>query len=244
MKRLLKQVLRRCGFALRRVRPSVVNGIELADDLAALLPQARPCCIDGGANDGATITLLHRCLHRPVIHAFEPNPTIFASLQANHARTPDLRLVNAGLAEAEGTLTLNCYRNHALNSFLPLTAAGRGCFAEQESAQPVSVPVLRIDDYARANAIERIDLLKIDTQGFELHVLRGAERLFAIGAVGAVLVELDFATLYEAQAAPADVFAFLQRHDLHLVDLYEKCRRDSLLGWSTALFARPTAAPR
>jgi len=244
MKKLLKRLFAQCGFSLHRLPRGLVTGADLARDLRIVVGgRSRPCCIDAGANDGGTINLLRQCLVAPRIHAFEPNPATFAILQANHRATPDVKLNHAGLGDAPGTLTLQVFANHALNSFLPLTSHGRVRLDSNDAPQTVSVPVLRLDDYAAQEKLDDIDLLKVDTQGFELHVFRGAEAKFAARRIRAVLVELNFADLYVGQAAPAEVIAFLHARGLRLVDFYEKCRHNPVLGWCTALFARTDQPP-
>jgi hypothetical protein len=58
-------------------------------------------------------------------------------------------------------------------------------------------------------------LLKIDVQGFELPVLRGAEQ--TLRSFDQILVEASFAELYEGQALFPDVSHHLEEHGFHLV---------------------------
>lgn len=59
------------------------------------------------------------------------------------------------------------------------------------------VKVSTIDRYCADKKIERIDLLKSDTQGFELEVLKGARHMLVERRVGAIYVEITFAQLYD-----------------------------------------------
>ena len=58
-------------------------------------------------------------------------------------------------------------------------------------------------------------LLKIDTQGFELEVLKGASE--ALRNIGAVEVEISLIPLYEGQPIYVDVCSMLENHGFHLV---------------------------
>jgi len=83
-----------------------------------------------------------------------------------------------------------------------------------------------------------VDLLKIDTQGFDFEVLLGGEKSFERGAIKNVLIELNFVRMYEGQGATIDIIEFLGKHEVHLIDYYEKVRQNNTLAWCTALFGR------
>ena len=244
MKTAIKQLLAAAGYALQRLPPHIPTGLFLERDLPLVLGR-RPgaVCIDAGAHDGSFIDQLRRCLPGSVIHAFEPAPEPFSRLRSRHATTPGAHLVAAGLSDQPGTLDFHIFDNQTLNSFLPLAAGAQSALGGVHQIAEVRVPVVRLDDYAAAHGLGEIALLKIDTQGFELRILQGAERLFAEGRVRAALVELNFASLYAGQVWAHEVIAHLHARGLHLVDFYEKCRLPPHLGWCTALFARREAAP-
>jgi hypothetical protein len=54
------------------------------------------------------------------------------------------------------------------------------------------VPVVTLDEFCRQRAIAAIDLLKIDTEGYEVPVLEGARDLLKSGSIRAVLAECEF----------------------------------------------------
>ena len=84
--------------------------------------------------------------------------------------------------------------------------------------------------------MSQIDLLKIDTQGYEMQILKGASRLLAAGKVRTILLELNFVPLYDGQVWAHEIIGYLHERGLCLVDFYEKCRLNPYLGWCTALF--------
>ena len=63
--------------------------------------------------------------------------------------------------------------------------------------------------FAKEYAIDRIDLLKIDVQGHEADVLRGAEGLISAGRVGVILFELNWANDSSVSALRARAFVYL-----------------------------------
>jgi len=239
MKSTVKKILASAGYALQRLPPGIPTGNFLERDLPLVLgSQPGHVCIDAGAHVGSFVKQLTGCLSSPLIHAFEPAPEPFAKLRTDCGNVPGIKLVAAGLSDQVGELEFNIFDNQTLNSFLPLAAGADRTFGGVNRVAQVKAPVLRLDDYAAKAGLAEISLLKIDTQGYELRILQGAEGLLAGGQVRAVLLELNFVPLYEGQVWAHEVIAHLHARGLHLVEFYEKCRLNPFLGWCTALFVR------
>jgi FkbM family methyltransferase len=75
------------------------------------------------------------------------------------------------LSPAFGTLEFSENRNSELSSFLPLGSGVPEGWGEAQGK--IAVPVVTVDGYCGENAVSRIDVLKIDTQGFDFEVLGG-----------------------------------------------------------------------
>ncbi len=140
----------------------------LADFLAPLRDRfAGATALDIGANIGNHSLFFAGMFAR--LHGFEPNPRTFALLQANAALRDNITVHNVGLGEADGTLTLH---------FDPLNVGEASLVPGSGSGSAVAVPIKQLDDVA-----ETIDgpvaFIKIDVEGFEPQVLRGAGGLLA-----------------------------------------------------------------
>jgi hypothetical protein len=88
------------------------------------------------------------------------------------------------------------------------------------------------------NKISSVNLLKIDTQGFDLRVLQGSKASLRNCVISNVMIELNFLEMYTGQASATEILQFLSSYGLFLVDLYEKGFRGGVLGWCTAIFSR------
>ncbi|MCY7359429.1 MAG: FkbM family methyltransferase [Rudanella sp.] len=214
-----------------------VTGYDLPRDLGLVVTKNNPVCFDIGANRGQTIQLLQHCFRAPVIHAFEPASTSFEAL-ASQSFGSGVCLHQLALGEQVGVAEFHNYAHSELNSFLTIHSDKReNLFAEESVVSVESVRVDTLDNVCAAHKITQIDLFKIDTQGFELPVLRGAVSLFNQQKISAVLLELNFTTLYEGQSDPLEILQLLRSHNLRLVDFYEKERiTGAELSWTTALF--------
>lgn len=79
---------------------------------------------------------------------------------------------------------------------------------EDEPRRRVSIRATRLDDYFKPG--ERVDLIKMDIQGFELHALRGAERLLEDNPQIKLLLEFWPYGLKQAGASPEALLSFLE----------------------------------
>lgn len=156
-----------------------------AIDLALLRQLLRPgdTIVDIGANVGSHAIPLAKSLGATTqVHAFEPHPRVFAQLQANARlnRLPNLHLYNLALGDRAGEVAFTDVRSDDYNRVLP------------DGAGALTVPMTPLDRFEPL-ADAPITLLKIDVEGYEPFVLRGAE---------ATLTRTDFLYL-EANAMHA-----------------------------------------
>lgn len=94
------------------------------------------------------------------LHAFEPNPEFFAELQAKVGTRP-ARLNNFGLSDISGVMPYNDGRQGFVGG------------EEQDIKEGRLLPLRTLDWYVHENDIQRIDFLKIDTEGYDFRVLLG-----------------------------------------------------------------------
>lgn len=233
----IKSALAFIGIFMARQFKGEVTGHVLERDLGLIVPKNNPVCFDVGANQGQTIELLQQSFSTPTIHAFEPASATYTTLAAQSFGS-HVEIHQLALGEQVGMAEFKNYSHSELNSFLPMNAdKAENLFAEEEVVSVESVRVDTLDNFCAAQGITQIDLLKIDTQGFELPVLRGGLGLLNQKKIGAILLELNFATLYEGQSDPLAILQLLRDHNMRLVDYYEKARiTGKELSWTTALF--------
>jgi FkbM family methyltransferase len=93
-------------------------------------------------------------------------------------------------------------------SFLAGKAAGLGPNVEFSSHQEVPVAVDTIDVLMERTGVTRLDFIKIDTEGGELHVLQGGERTIKEFRP-AILVEIEARHTARYEYAPSDLVDWL-----------------------------------
>ncbi|MFM5884198.1 MAG: FkbM family methyltransferase [Novosphingobium sp.] len=157
--------------------------------------------IDVGANTGQFAREMRGKFPRAHIISFEPLPEPFAELQAWARADGNATAVNIGLGESEGVLPFHRHVGHsASSSLLPTHSEGVARFPQMGRAELTEIRVRRLDD-ALADLGRDIGprtLLKLDVQGFEEQVMRGAER--TLGQVAALITEVNVGPMFEGQA--------------------------------------------
>ena len=111
-----------------------------------------------------------------------------------------------------------------------------------EVKRRVRVPVTTLDAYCAEQSIEQPDILKTDTQGFDLEVLRGAAELLDRRAVRLIYMEISYADVYERGPRLDDVYGFLRDRGFFLASFYNFAFKHGRADWSDALFVDPDFA--
>jgi FkbM family methyltransferase len=135
--------------------------------------------VDAGANIGIYSQFLSRCVGPTgVVHAFEPSPENFKRLQSATWKLKNVRLSQAAVGECSGRSRL--YLSDKLN-------VDHRTYTTEESRRTVPIDIIALDDYFKPG--QRVDLIKMDIQGYELHALRGATRVLADNSDLKLLIE-------------------------------------------------------
>ena len=136
--------------------------------------------VDAGANIGVYSQFLSRTVGPTgVVHSFEPAPANFRRLQSAIGNLANVRLSQAAVGESSGGSKL--YVSDRLN------VDHRTYATERDSRSTVPIDIVALDDYFKPG--ERVDLIKMDIQGYELHALRGTNRVLADNPTAKLLLE-------------------------------------------------------
>ena len=146
-----------------------------------------PVIFDVGANNGDWSAMVLKTNKFSKIHAFEPQPALAAQIAATY---PDIAVNNLAVGESSGQLDLYDYVDHPGSQHASLL---KGVIDSIHGGTPrvTKVSVVTLDEYCREHGVDHIDFLKIDVEGFELAVLRGAKEMLARGKVEAIQFEFN-----------------------------------------------------
>jgi len=162
---------------------------------------------DVGANIGIYSEFLSRCVG-PVgkVHSFEPSPDNFRRLCAATRKLSNVRLSQAAVGELSGESKL--YISEKLN------VDHRTYMADGDSRHTAPIEMIALDDYFKPG--QRVDLIKMDIQGYELHALRGAKRVLEENTDINLLLELWPSGLKQARGSWEELVEMLKGLSMNL----------------------------
>ena len=210
---LFRMSLRGLGFNnWRSLRESGEEWV-ITEVLKKLPLVDRPTLLDIGANAGEYSQMLIECFPKATVHAFEPHPKTFLSLKAN---IKDLVHCHA-LALGSETGAFHLYDRGGEDGGIRASLAKEAL--ETVQSKPLtaySVTVSTVDDFVKEHSISTIDFIKIDTEGFEMDVLKGARDALSQGKIGAIQFEFNDVHFARRQFL-ADFQAVLPGHRLYRI---------------------------
>ncbi|MBF7728938.1 FkbM family methyltransferase [Pseudomonas sp. N040] len=149
-------------------------GDEFEADTTALLaalcnPDAT--AVDIGANIGLTTLALSAICSEGSVLAIEPVPVTFTLLDSNLATAgvQNVSTFNVALGAAEGSVSMYVDASNLATSFVVGIDAGAGH----------EIPMTSLDSLVSRQQLQRLDFIKIDVEGCELEVLKGAQETLA-----------------------------------------------------------------
>ncbi len=170
--------------------------------LEVIIPKLKiKTVFDIGANDGGYSLILKKSLPSTSIYAFEPHPETFIKLQGNTRKT-GIRVFNVGFGNKEGTKMLYDFAEDAELKYTQPTStlASLNKYVIEslhgQKSKSYKVKLATIDSFCKKNKIKSIDFLKIDTEGSEYQVLKGATNLLKKNKIEIILFEFNEMNVY------------------------------------------------
>jgi FkbM family methyltransferase len=177
--------------------------------------------LDVGGNRGSFPLAVREFYKGPIV-SFEPVTGTFAILKQIASRDKNWSVFNYALGNESGERHINTYGKDVLNSLLKMSQYGIERFrqgAEKTAMEPIQIR--RLDDIAAEIPFDlrskRI-FLKIDTQGYDLEVFKGAREV--LKNVVVIHSQLAIQPIYDGQPHWTDVIREYEKAGFHLAALY------------------------
>ncbi len=235
----IKSILDSVGYQLTSNKQF---GNNILNDLRTILPADRELILfDIGANLGQTSLEFANSFAKSLIYSFEPDPSTFLELGKQTKAYPNIKTYNIGFGGKNGKVQMNVNKGSGGNSILSVSEKIND-FAGGDWTERIGeteVELCTLNSFCEALKIGQIDLVKIDTQGYEINILEGGSKILTPTYTKAVYIEVLFVELYKEQAYFIDVFKILSERGYRLVGIYNKfysTERPHFLLWCDALF--------
>ena len=168
---------------------------------------------DVGANIGQTAKFYNSLLSKPQIYSFEPVLSTFDQLKSN-IKESNITCFNHALGAKKGKVEILTSSKSGSNSLV------KDVYSNFDTVQTEIIEVHTVDEVLKKLNLDRIDILKIDTEGFDLEVLHGSINILSSKKVKYVFCEVGFnnesnkGNFYE-------INKFLRKHDFWLCGFYD-----------------------
>ena len=213
IKQTLKELLRKAGY--------VVSAYDFRYDHVAVRMRfvaslGINLIFDVGANQGQYASHLRKLGYQGRIVSFEPLLGVFGKLAERSKQDPDWEAVNCALGSCDDTAQINISKNSWSSSLLDILPAHVESAPESayQGTEQITVRAVDsiVDDYYRPG--EKL-FLKIDTQGFGMKVLQGAEK--SLDRISAIHLEMSLVPLYRDEPLMGELVTYLHGKGFTLV---------------------------
>lgn len=203
----LRLGLRKIGLEVGRLRNANIEEQVVKKALQLTKPDV---VVDVGANSGQFAELVMACGFEGKVISFEAVPEIYRELQRRAGRgTSNWKIGRCTAVGAQdGEIDINVAGNLASSSVLPMLKRHVEAAPQSAYSGSVRVPLSRLDSLVGSDIPQKGEVfLKVDTQGYELQVLRGGEEL--LKRVTALQVELSTMPLYDGAPSLLEMLLYI-----------------------------------
>jgi FkbM family methyltransferase len=128
---------------------------------------------DVGANVGKVARNFSVCFPNAQIYCFEPVSKTYCDLCEATAKNANISCFKCGISDFSGVARISSEKNSERSRIIEKHGDG------EDSKEQIELTT--IDKFCEAHAIKRIDMVKTDTEGYDLQVLRGVEEMLRTG---------------------------------------------------------------
>lgn len=225
MHRLKKLIERISGYWIYR-REHLPVGTDIFVDLDRFNRDDFSIIFDVGANIGQTASRYLDLFPKAKIYSFEPVTATYEALQKNMSKNKRvLTFQHAfGLEEEKVEISLNP------NPVCSTNSLNKQVMNQDPEALKETLDVKKLDEFMVKHQIEKIDFLKIDTEGWEIQVLSGAQDAINQKKINLILCEVGFTNENSRNTRFDDLNKFMSEKGYYFYGLYDISLRQLISG--------------
>ena len=223
MRKIIKKLINKFGYNISRINKKFEN-IDLNELLSKKINYKNPSIFDVGGNTGQSVEKFKKVFNDPIIHSFEPNKAVFDIMHSKFKEDNNVFCNNFALGNKIETRDFNITDAPGKSSFYNLNT-NKDWYANKNKryttfvASKQKVKVSTLDDYIDTKKIKEIDLLKMDTQGYEEKILEGSIGALKNNSIKIIIAEIIFNDVYEKYFLFSDIEKHLIPNNFRLVGI-------------------------
>ena len=214
MKNIVNKFFNFLGYEIKKIKGSKLN----FDDIYQKFLSENLVIFDVGANKGQSIDRFKKIFSSSTIHAFEPIAKEYENLVKTYRNDKKIIINNFALGDQNYSKELNLSKRTGVSSFNNFNLDHQWIKTRSkeyktdvlgflDGKQLVNVKTL--DEYCEKKSIHKIDILKIDTQGYEDLVLKGSSNLLNKNLISAIELEIIFDDTYDKYLSFSEIEKYL-----------------------------------
>lgn len=208
----INRLINKTGFDVRRFPSGSYRML-----LKYLKDNSITNCFDVGANTGQYAKFIRSAGFNGVIYSFEPQLQAFNRLHKKAAGNTQWRTFNIGLGDTDGEAIINISKNSVSSSILDIDKLSVDIVPETEYISKEKIKINRLDTFLKQINFNERFFLKIDAQGFESRILKGAEG--CLNNIYAVELESSYVPLYKEEKLFDEMKTFIESKGFYLSSL-------------------------
>ena len=218
-KKMLQRIIRR--FYPKQVTKTLPRGRDVMHDLQEIVSLDRLKVIfDVGANVGQSSEVYLNICPNSQIYCFEPVDRTFRQLEMRFAHVGRIKCYNVALGATSESGVMIIEENSSRCRLVG--AQTENVTREQENAETTRITT--IDEFCKAAKIDHIDYLKIDTEGGDLEVLKGADEMLSARRIDVIEVEAGMNPFNTFHVPMELLKPWLESRNYLLFGVYEQIR--------------------
>lgn len=196
-----------------------------------------PIIFDVGANEGQSIERFKSIFPKSIIHSFEPIKECYEKIIKIYDKK-NIFINNYALGDKDCERFFYINKNTYTSSFFKINNKYKELVNSDGINMSVKKKISTIDGYLALHKIKKIDILKIDTQGYELNILKGAKKSLK-NKIKFIELELILADYYKKKVKFYEIDKLLSENNFILYDMgnisYDKNKQ---LVWFDLLYLK------
>ena len=193
MRKIIQRFINFFGFKVVKIKEKKYR--EFDQIIKKVLKKNNNIIFDIGANKGQSIYRYRKLFNNSKFYSFEPSSTAFEILKSKYGNLNNVKLFNVALGSKKNKKLFYDYKNNELSSFIKINKKFK------ETKKDIFVKIDTIDSIFKKNNLKRINLLKMDTQGYEEPILRGARKIITEQKIDLIELEIILGDYYEKSSS-------------------------------------------